>query len=245
MNRHLVYAAAIWAVLSLLGYALVLNFHPFPLAASEQAETIDNAFTLLTLLAVPVFTLVVAVLVYSVLRFRSKDRPTEDGLPLRTHRPLVVIWLLVTLALTVAVIIHPGVTGMHELRAHTEEEAELLVQVEGGRWFWTVTYPGHNVTSRREMVLPMDTDIMFEVTARDVLHAFWVPAFRMKIDAVPGMTTRVHATPNKLGSFEDDPGFRLQCAELCGTGHALMRIPVRVVTEEEFQSWIAQQRPTR
>ncbi len=245
MKRHLFYAAAIWAVLSLLGYALVLSFHPFPLAASEQAETIDNAFTLLTLLAVPVFTLVVAVLVYSVLRFCSKDRPTADGLPLRTYRPLVAAWLLVTVALTVAVIVHPGITGMHELRAHTGEEPHLVVQVEGGRWFWTVAYPEYGVTSRRELVLPVDTHVQFQVTARDVLHSFWVPAFRMKIDAVPGMTTRVTATPNKLGSFEDDPGFRLQCAELCGTGHALMRIPVRVVTQEEFESWIAQQRPTR
>jgi cytochrome c oxidase subunit 2 len=224
---------------------MVLTFTPFPVAGSEEATLVDDAFTILTILAVPIFAFVSAMLLYSMLRFRIRGEPTDDGPPVRTHRPLVYAWLLLTTALTIAVIIHPGITGIRELRTHNGKEVDLTVQVEGGRWFWRVTYPEHNVFSRRELVLPVHRVTRFEVTATDVLHSFWVPAFRVKIDAVPGMTTTVVATPHKLGSFNDDPNFRLQCAELCGAGHAVMRIPVRVVEQEEFDAWIAQQQPVR
>jgi cytochrome c oxidase subunit 2 len=91
-----------------------------------------------------------------------------------------------------------------------------------------------------EMVLPADRRVKFEVTATDVLHAFWVPAFRMKIDAVPGGVTTTYATPNVTGGRDDDIGFRLVCAELCGTGHSVMAMPVRVVEPDEFEAWVAE-----
>jgi len=97
------------------------------------------------------------------------------------------------------------------------------------------------VTSYGEIVLPVDRRVRFEVTSTDVVHSFWVPAFRMKVDAVPGLTTTVYITPNRTGSLADDNGFRLQCAELCGFGHYVMGVPVRVVEQGEFEAWIAQQ----
>ena len=79
--------------------------------------------------------------------------------------------------------------------------------------------------------------------SHDVIHSLWIPAFRGKIDAVPGITTKVTATPDLLGTFEKDVNFRLQCAELCGAGHALMSMPVRVVERAEFEDWLSEQRP--
>lgn len=245
MKRHIFAVALLWAIFTIAGEAMVLNFTPFPIAGSEEATLVDDAFTILTILAVPIFAFVSAMLLYSMLRFRRRGEPTDDGPPIYSHRPLIYAWLLVTTALTIAVIIHPGITGIRELRAHSGKEVDLTVHVDGGRWFWTVTYPEQGVFSRREMVLPVGEVTRFHVTARDVLHSFWIPAFRVKIDAVPGMTTMVVATPDKLGSFSEDPNFRLQCAELCGVGHAVMRIPVRVVEQEEFEAWIAQQQPVR
>ncbi|MCL6650066.1 MAG: hypothetical protein K6U89_17260 [Chloroflexi bacterium] len=131
-----------------------------------------------------------------------------------------------------------------ELEAQLREvEAQLartpeVVRVEGARWLWKISYPQYGVTSR-ELVLPVGRRVRFDVTATDVLHSFWIPAFRMKIDAVPGMTTRVFITPTATGSFEDNFHFRLQCAELCGLGHNLMRSPVRVVDPAEFEAWVA------
>jgi len=138
-------------------------------------------------------------------------------------------------------IIHPGITGLRELRAHANEPPDLLVQVKGARWFWMVTYPEYGVVATKELVLPVGERVHFEVSSIDVLHSFWIPAFRTKIDAVPGKITKTYVTPDVVGSYDDDVNVRIQCAELCGLGHNLMRLPVRVVTQEEFQVWIAAQ----
>jgi cytochrome c oxidase subunit 2 len=129
-----------------------------------------------------------------------------------------------------------------ELRAD-DDNIDLVVQVEGQRFSWLVKYPEHNVQSRSELVLPVDENVQFLVMASDVIHSLWIPGFRVKIDAVPGLTTKVTATPNIVGSYEKDVNFRLQCAELCGAGHAVMRMPVRVVERAEFDEWLSEQRP--
>ncbi len=148
--------------------------------------------------------------------------------------------MAVSTALTVVVIFFPGITGLWEIREGDDTPDDLVVQVEGSRWVWKVTYPAQGVISFTEMVLPVGQKTLFEVTATDVLHSFWVPAFRMKIDAVPGRTTTIRVTPDRTGSEDDDSGFRLQCAELCGLGHYVMKVPVRVVEIEEFEAWVAQ-----
>jgi cytochrome c oxidase subunit 2 len=245
LARHVIAVIALWVLFSAAGLAVILTFTPFPVAAAEEARLIDEAFTLLTILAVPVFSFVMATLVYSIFRFRIKGEPTEDGPPVRYKAPIIIAWFVLTTALTIFVIIHPGITGINAIRAQDKEEPDLVVQIEGGRWYWRATYPEQRVFSRRELVLPVDESVRFYVTATDVLHSFWVPAFRVKIDAVPGMVTKVSARPNQLGNFELDPNFRLQCAELCGAGHAKMLLPVRVVERSEFDAWIAQQQPVR
>ncbi|MBI3952987.1 MAG: cytochrome c oxidase subunit II [Chloroflexi bacterium] len=246
MNRHTVSVALLWLALTALGELLVLRVGLFPVAAADEAVMVDRAFRVLMVLGVPVFAFVVATLGYSVLRFRSRGQPTEDGPPVHIHRPWVVFWFAWTTALTLVVIIHPGFTGLREIRSHAARPVDLTVQVQGGRWFWMVTYPEQRVTTVKELVLPVGRHVRFDVTATDVLHSFWIPAFRMKIDAVPGMVTTVSATPTQTGSFAEDAQFRLQCAELCGLNHADMTVPVRVVTESEFQAWVAAQaRQTR
>ena len=89
-----------------------------------------------------------------------------------------------------------------------------------------------------ELVLPVDTHVRFDVTAVDVLHSFWIPAFRTKIDAVPGLTTTLHANITETGDYKDDINFRVQCAELCGRDHSIMMSPVRVVERDEFNEWV-------
>jgi cytochrome c oxidase subunit 2 len=150
--------------------------------------------------------------------------------------------LLVTAALAVFVIFNTGMMGVRELTAN--QNADLVVQVEARKWNWTFTYPqqGVTLTDASELVLPVNRRIRFEVTSLDVIHSFWIPAFRMKTDAVPGHTGILYATPNKTGSYEDDFNLRVQCAELCGTGHARMRASLRILTQQEFESWLADQR---
>lgn len=237
----------IWAALTAVGEVLVVASAPFPLppVAAAEGKIVDSAFRVLMMLAVPVFAFVVAMLIYSIPRFRRRGEPSQDGPALRTHGPFIVTWLAITTGLTIFMSIHPGVTGMHALRAGDKVEPDLVVQVEGSRWSWKITYPQRKVTNRDEMVLPVGQHIRFEVTATDILHAFWVPAFRMKIDAVPGKVTTIYATPTSLGAFSTDPGLRLQCAELCGLLHDKMVMPVRVVEAREFEAWLARQPQTR
>ena len=143
---------------------------------------------------------------------------------------------MLSTALTIVVIIHPGITGITgilELRADGEN-VDLMVEIEGQRFSWLAKYPKQNIQSRNELVLPVDETVQFLVMSHDVIHSLWIPAFRVKIDAVPGLTTSVKATPDLLGTFEKDVNFRIQCAEICGMGHAVMRMPVRVVERAEF-----------
>jgi cytochrome c oxidase subunit 2 len=82
-----------------------------------------------------------------------------------------------------------------------------------------------------------DQPVVFKIHSRDVLHAFWIPAFRTQLDAVPGITGTLRATPTRLGTYP------IVCAELCGNGHALMRSAVHVLTPAAFQAWLAKQTP--
>lgn len=246
MRRHFVIVGGLWLISTVLVELLAFNVDLNPPGYAVEARVIDGAFRTMTILAVPVVTFVLATLAYSLWRFRATGNPVgngpaRDGPPLRGSGRLVASWLAVTAALCIALIINPGLTGMAELRH--EHAPDLLVQVEGYRWGWRIQYPQYGVKSVSELVLPVGERILFQVTAADgdVIHSFWIPAFRVKIDAVPGLVTKTVATPTETGSLADDDGLRLQCAELCGLGHNVMRLPVRVVEPAEFASWVARQ----
>ncbi|MBI3969843.1 MAG: cytochrome c oxidase subunit II [Chloroflexi bacterium] len=239
-RKHALWVALLWITLTVAGEAVVLTFDVLPPVAAEEGRVVDAAFRLLTILGMPVFTFVVAVLVYSVLVFRSRGTPEQDGPPL-VARPLIAgAWLVATSALSIYVIINPGLTGLAELRTH--REPDVVVQVEGSRWQWKVTYPRQQVTSNKELVLPVNKHVRFDVTAVDVVHSFWIPSFRMKIDAVPGRVTTVHVTPTQTGTEAQDFNLRLVCAELCGLGHSLMSLSVRVVEQADFDRWVSSAR---
>lgn len=247
--KDIVFVFIIWVIFTAIGYTVILLFTPFPVAAAEEAHLVDEAFTILTLFAVPVFTFVIVILVYGALKFRTRGEPTEDGPPERGHKPLILTWFAASTALTAVLIIFPGVTGILELRHLDSQPADVVVQVEGQRFTWIMTYPQYGVFSRNELVLPVDEHVKFNVSVAEiepaVLHSFWIPAFRIKIDAVPGMITNSAATPTLLGDFDSDANFRLQCAEMCGLGHNGMMKPIRVVERSEFDAWIAEQNPIR
>lgn len=241
-RRHILVVALLWVALTLIGEILVARYNPFPAPAADQAEVMDGAFRILTYLAVPVFAFVLSMLIYSLLRFRARGATPQDGPPIHTHGGIVATWFFVTAALTVTITIFPGAIDLIEVRRREHQEPNLIVRVEGQRWSWTVSYPQYDVSTMQEMVLPVGQRVRFEVTSRDVVHSFWVPAFRVKIDAVPGLVTYTGAVPTLLGSFEESSTYRVQCAELCGTNHALMVLPVRVVEKEEFTAWLAAHR---
>jgi cytochrome c oxidase subunit 2 len=232
-HRHWLYATSIWVVVTIALEIVAAHWSLLPARMSEEAHVVDDAFDLLIVLAIPVFTFVVVALGYSAIAWRSSD-PAADGAGTASSSRVLGIWLVVTSLLAVFVFVNPGLIGLRELRA--DEGADLVVHAEARRFKWTFTYPGERESD--ELYLPVDTRVKFEITSLDVLHSFWIPSFRMKIDAVPGRVTELYVTPDTEGTVDDIPGMRVQCAELCGIGHGRMFTPVHVVSDTEYDAFV-------
>lgn len=114
------------------------------------------------------------------------------------------------------------------------ESSELVVQAAGLQYAWIFTYPDTGVVAG-ELHVPVGRTVKLEITANDVLHAFWVPEFRLKQDAIPGTPTELRFTPNTVGQYP------VICAELCGPYHGAMKTTVLAETPEDFQAWMASQ----
>lgn len=238
-KRDIVSVLTLWGVLTLLGISVAYYVDFYPLRGNHFAAQVDDAFRLLLMLSVPVFAFVTSMLLYSMLRFRWRGGP-DDAAPIHTHRGITWGWFAVTSGLTIAVLIHPGFTGISELNANRHQD--MVVEVLAAQWSWNLTFPnGEHLSKVDDLRLPANTRIRFDVTSRDVVHSFWLPVYRMKIDAVPGRTNSVYITTGSPVSYDEDPNVRIQCAELCGTGHPRMQVSVSVVERAEFDAWLAEQ----
>jgi cytochrome c oxidase subunit II len=223
----------IGAIASALGIALGLIINWFPTPASTQAETIDTLYDVLIIVSVPVFVLVTVVVLFSVWKFRM--RPGEelaDGPPIHGNTRLEVIWTAIPAIVLVALCTYAYVTltDLEEAKA-----GEQRINVYGQQFAWTYEYPqgaGKKPVTSNQLYLKENQPVRFFVKAKDVIHDFWVPAFRMKIDAVPGITTDYRVTPNRLGNYP------VVCAELCGLGHSVMRSTAHVVTPAQYDAFM-------
>ena len=140
---------------------------------------------MLLVVSVPIFVLVMTVVVYSVTRFAAKPGDMRDGPPIHGNTRLEVIWVTIPFLMVTGLAIY-GWIVLDDIEA--KQQNEMVVNVTGQQFAWTFEYPGQNVNSN-ELVLPVDRPIDFRIKTNDVLHSFWVPAFRLKSDAVP-VTTR-------------------------------------------------------
>lgn len=254
MRKHFVTASILWVVLTAIGEALAFT-NLLPVEGSSEAKDFDWIFRYLLILGIPVFTFVIATLTYSVLRFSRGGKPTEDGPAMHGTGKFPKIWIAITSALTLFVMVFPGLTGLAKLQSDAKgygwggETPEMVIRVTGQQWYWQVEYPDSNITitgQDKEMVLPVNTAIRFEATAKDTIHSLWIPAFRMRIDAVPGRTTYMVVKPTQTGEYASDEAYRFQCSQLCGLDHAKMRMTVRVLSKEDFAVWVAsQQKPAQ
>ncbi|MFN0093263.1 MAG: cytochrome c oxidase subunit II [Dehalococcoidia bacterium] len=249
MAKHIVSTLVLWAILTAIGETLVMA-PLFPTVGSKEAEDFDEIFRTLLIMGIPVFAFVISVLVIAMISFRSK---TGEDVAAPSARGGVVpkVWLAATAVLAIVVMIHPGLTGLAKLQRVRDGfgwghgEAELVVRVTAFQWNWEIDYPEQGIVvsgAAKSMVVPDGTRVKFEVESTDVIHSFWVPAWRMKIDAIPGRTTFVTVDIDKEGAFQDDSAYRIQCAELCGLGHGSMAFPVEVVSKEKFEEWVASQK---
>ena len=212
--------------------ALVAVLVPWlPTSASEEMDRIEFVYWFVTVISIAIFALVTAVLVYMVVKFRAVGDDDSDGPPIHGHTGLEIAWTAVPAVLVTAIAIVSAIALARNGDAGTNP---LRVHVVAQQFAWKFEYPGSGVTGGR-LVLPVGRSAELELDAVDVIHSFWVPEFGQKADAVPGMQTRLVITPTRLGTFP------VICTELCGLGHATMRSEAEVLSQEDFDAWLAEQ----
>jgi cytochrome c oxidase subunit 2 len=235
-RRSVTQMIVVGLVASALGIALGLIIDWFPAAESSQADRIDTLYDVLIVASVPIFVLVVVVVLFSVIDFRM--RPGEEGLdgpPIHGNTRLEVIWTALPALIILGLCTYAYIVLTDIDAAPAAGKRERVVNVTGQQFVWSFAYDegGKKFTSPR-LYLPAGEPVKFDVHAKDVIHDFWIPDFRMKIDAVPGIRTsyRVTVKDNAVGEHD------IVCAELCGLGHAYMRGTAVVVPQPQFAAWV-------
>lgn len=221
-------------------------------AASPMKEKMiffHNSLLMPIMTSIVIFVLLLLVIV--IVRFNKKANPQPST---TTHNTLLeVVWTLVPVLILVVIAI-PSMKMLYYVDKTTE--AEMTLKAIGSQWYWSYEYPDNgdisfasNMVADKDLkpgqprllatdnpvVLPIDTNIKILLTATDVLHAWAVPAFGVKLDANPGKLNETWVRINKEGVFYG------QCSELCGAGHGYMPIEVHAVSKEAFASWVKKQ----
>jgi len=197
--------------------------------------------------------LVLGLILFACWRFRESRNPT----PSRTshNTPLEILWTTIPALILIAMVI----PSLHLLYAQeVPPDADLRIKATGNQWYWSYEYPEEEIAfealmlSRDEVasaglsdslwklatdnavVVPVDSNVLVEVTASDVIHAWTIPEFGSKVDAIPGRLNQTWFNAERIGTYYG------QCSELCGSNHAFMPIVVRVVSMDDYRRWLVQ-----
>jgi cytochrome c oxidase subunit 2 len=215
------------AVAAAITTAVAVLIPWLPESASKESTRIHFVYWFTTVIAIAVFATVVAVLAYSIIHFRARPDDDSDGPPTHGHTTLEIVWTAIPAVLVTAISIVSAVVLAQNGHAGSDP---LVVKVTAQQFAWQFTYP--NGKTYGSLTLPKGRHVKLDITAKDVIHSFWVPEFSQKQDAVPGQHNTLVVTPTHLGTFP------VVCTELCGLGHALMRSHTDVVTPAKFADFM-------
>ncbi len=225
------------------------GFQPAVTELAREQQWLDH---MLLYLCIGVVALVVVLLAIVILRFNSRSNPTPAKF---THNtPIEIAWTLVPVLILV-------VLGSFSLPVLFKQEeippADVLLKVTGNQWFWSYEYPDEGISfdafmlgrdglepagytqdeyllaADNAVVLPVNKTVVVQVTAADVIHAWFVPAFAVQHSAVPGRIGVLWFKPEKEGIYFG------QCTTLCGKDHSYMPITIKVVSQEVYDDWVA------
>jgi len=249
MGHRLLGLAVAGAALAASGAAFAELGQPAPWEYTLQesaTEVMDfiTTFHNWLLVTITVITLfVLGLLIAVVVKFNAKANPIPSR---TTHNTLIeVAWTLIPVLILVAIAIPSFRLLFLQLDI---PKADLTVKATGKQWYWSYSYPDNGkfefdsllVQDKKprllgvdnEMVVPVNKVVRIQTTGADVIHAFAVPAFGIKIDSIPGRLNETWFKATKTGMFYG------QCSELCGKDHAFMPIAIRVVSDQEFATWV-------
>lgn len=217
-------------------YGLQTGVTPVMESVARMHSGLLVVITLITLF-------VTGLLVVAMLRFNARSNPVPSK---TTHNTMIeVAWTIIPVLILVGIAVPSFRLLFEQLDL---PKADLTVKATGKQWYWSYTYPdngkfefdslmAHEKQPRmlavdNELVVPVNKIVRVQVTGADVIHSFGVPAFGIKVDAIPGRLNETWFKATKTGVFYG------QCSELCGRDHAFMPIAVRVVSEQDFSAWV-------
>ncbi|MBI1246611.1 cytochrome c oxidase subunit II [bacterium] len=207
----------------------------FPPERSTFAGDVDGLFNFIYYLCLFFFVLIIAAMTYFAIKYCA--RPGHSEKPSPSHNESLEITWSVIPSILVGVIFFYGFTGYLNMREAPEDAYEI--QVYAKKWQWSFKYP--NGAETTELHLPAGKPVKFLEQSADVLHSFYIPAFRIKMDCVPGRYTSTWAIPNATTgsgiSIDGHQPYHLFCAEYCGQQHSQMRALVYVHEPAEFEAW--------
>jgi cytochrome c oxidase subunit 2 len=199
---------------------------------SDVAAFVDVLLDNLVLWCLVIFVVVEGILVYAVLRFRSRAGGPEPKM-IHGNTPLEIAWTLAP-ALILTFIAVPTVKTIFQEAA--VPKGGLKIRVIGHQWWWEFQYPELGVVTANELHVPVGRTVDLSLETADVVHSFWIPAFAGKRDVIPNNVVRMWFTASEADTF---PG---QCAEFCGLSHANMRMRVISLPPDQFDAWAARQK---
>jgi cytochrome c oxidase subunit II len=248
MGRRLLGLAVVGAALVFAGSAFAELGQPAPWeyklqeSASPVMDDITWFHNFLVWLVAAITLFVLALLIIVVVKFNAKSNPVPSK---TTHNTLIeVAWTIIPVLILVGI----AVPSFRLLFLQLDiPKADLTVKATGKQWYWTYAYPDNGkfefdslmaqdkqprlLAVDNEMVVPVNKVVRVQTTGADVIHSFALPAFGIKIDAIPGRLNETWFKATKEGMFYG------QCSELCGKDHAFMPIAIRVVNDQEFAAW--------
>jgi cytochrome c oxidase subunit 2 len=212
-------------------------------SATGVMDTITWFHTLLVWIITVITLFVLVLLIMVVVKFNAKANPVPSK---TTHNTLIeVAWTLIPVLILVAIAVPSFRLLFQQLDI---PKADLTIKATGKQWYWSYAYPDNGkfefdsllaqdkkprlLGVDNEMVVPVNKVVRIQTTGADVIHAFAVPSFGIKIDSIPGRLNETWFKATKTGMFYG------QCSELCGKDHAFMPIAVRVVSDQEFAAWV-------
>jgi cytochrome c oxidase subunit 2 len=195
---------------------------------NDIINIVDDSFIFIIIISVFLLIGITAAMIYFVFRYSEKNNPNPDQ-TLTGNTTLEVLWTIIPLLLVLAMFFY-GWIGFKDMRNIPPDA--MVVKVTGKMWLWSFEYDNKK-TSDTILYLPVGKNVKFDLHSADVVHSFYVPAFRVKEDCVPNRVNYMWFNATQIGTYD------ILCAEYCGMNHSYMLGKVIIVPENEFKEWVS------
>ena len=255
LNKNF-YLILIISLVFAISFWIGFNVNLLPAEASINAPIYDELFKILFIIGLIIFIGMTIAVIYSLFKFRKRNDQIGDGIALEGNLSLEIVWTIIPSIIVLLIglysyNIYDRMGGMKELNHNHEMMSSntekiwagisqtsdneiainnLSIEVSAMQFAFLFNYPKGNFISG-ELHVPVDQKVSMKMESKDVIHAFWVPEFRIKQDIIPGQPTILNFTPTKVGKYP------IICAELCGPYHGGMRASIIVEEESDYNEW--------